>query len=221
MPSICICGPEDTGNKPYIVVVFGRTGVGVSSLINLIMGYPASGTHPDGKSCTRKIKEHLVNLSDDKRICLYEVPGFGGEVDTEAIMKSIRALEKKKAIDLFVHCLRSQKSTLIPNIVRRIRREIPSVPMVAVVTELERFEGEMEDWWSVISDDGRTANGTALMEKLGLTFNARACVTSLPLIDVALNEKFRKRRMFSEELVKRVITEQCGRAKRTCGDSRT
>lgn len=109
---------------------------------------------------------------------------------------------------------------IMPGIVRYIRESIaaPDVPMIAVVTELGRFEAEggMEDWWDAPLGDGST-NGTSI-ERMCFgdhaRFDAHACVTTLPRRDVDLVEKLRKRREVSEERIRRLILEQCQEEKR-------
>ncbi|KAF8554953.1 hypothetical protein OG21DRAFT_965013 [Imleria badia] len=211
------------GTKPYVVVIFGRTGVGVSSLVNLIVGHPTSNDHPNAKTRTQKPKPRVnppVTLTgSNKQFCLYEVPGFTGHSSDAKILEAIRDIEDNEGIDLFIYCLRQLKATVIPGVVRYIRESVagPDVPMIAVVTELERFEAEggMEDWWDAPLEDGST-NGTSI-ERMCFggraTFDAHACVTTLPRRDVDLVEKLRKRRDISEERIRRLILEHCGEQK--------
>ncbi|KAF9232589.1 hypothetical protein BU15DRAFT_67342 [Melanogaster broomeanus] len=202
---------ESTGQQPYVVVVFGQTGVGVSSLVNLIAGTPLSAFHPDTKTCTSKSKRHEFNLPGyDTQVCLYEVPGFGGGVRDSTLLKEICRLEKERPIDLFMYCLRKKSSTVLPNIVQQIRADVPGRTMIAVVTELEKFEGDMEAWWNTSLEEGKT-NGKTLESK-GMMFDAHVCVTTLPPKDTALVEALRKRRDHSEEVVRRLIVDKCRRA---------
>lgn len=108
----------------------------------------------------------------------------------------------------------------MPKIVRRIRESVagPDVPMVAVVTELERFEAEggMDDWWDAPLEDGST-NGMFIERmcfKEDNTFDAHACVTTLPRKEVDLVQTLRKRRESSEERIRQLILEQCAGQKR-------
>lgn len=156
----------------------------------------------------------------DKQVCLYEVPGFCGQSSDASIFEEIRQIDQKEGIDLFVYCLRKQKATVIPCIVRHIRESIAAqeVPMIAVVTELERFEAEggMEDWWDAPLPDGST-NGTLIEEMCfagEYTFTAHACITTLPRKEVDLVDKLRKRRDISEERIRGLILGQCAGDKR-------
>ncbi|KIJ59948.1 hypothetical protein HYDPIDRAFT_117846 [Hydnomerulius pinastri MD-312] len=228
MTLICGICPQEDGlgspplidNDSYVVVVFGHTGVGVSSLINLIAGCPVSDSHADVKTCTRNVKGYPVPLFN-KRFYLFEVPGFGGDLKDAAIIKLIQNLEKNHAIDLFIYCFRKKRDTLMPNALKQLRDGIPSakgVPLIGVVTELEKIGvcGEdMEDWWTVPSEEGGDTNGERLEAILGLTFDAHACVTTLPPKDVDLLEGLRKRRMYSEEVVKSIVVDLCTNPKRT------
>lgn len=205
-------------------MIFGRTGVGISSLVNLIVGHPISNDHPNAKTCTQTPKPKAYPpttlAGSDKQFCLYEVPGIRGKSSDTTILEAIREIDQKEGIDLFIYCLRKQKTTVIPGIVRHIRESIAGldVPMIAVVTELERFEAEggMEDWWGVPLEDGAT-NGT-FIERMCFrghdTFDAHACVTTLPRREVDLVEKLRKRREISEQRIRRLILGQCTGDKR-------
>ncbi|KAH0826765.1 hypothetical protein J3R83DRAFT_5175 [Lanmaoa asiatica] len=210
--------------KPYVVVIFGRTGVGISSLVNLITGHPISNDHPNAKTSTQKQKlkpyPPVTLPGSDKQFCLYEVPGFCGQFSDETILQAISQIDRKDGIDLFIYCLRKQKMTVMPKIVRRMRQSVAGqgVPMIAVVTELERFEAEggMEDWWDASLGGGST-NGTSI-ERMCFeeydTFDAHACVTTLPRKEVDLVQTLRKRRERSEERIRRLILEQCTGHKR-------
>ncbi|KAF8840570.1 hypothetical protein BDN67DRAFT_968409 [Paxillus ammoniavirescens] len=206
-----------TGREPYVVVIFGHTGVGVSSLVNLIAGIPVSDYHPDSQTCTNKSKRHLVTLpGSEKQFCLFEVPGFRG--NPNIFLNEIRRLEREEVIDLFIYCLRKQKSTVIPHVVRSITEDITGgeVPIAAVVTELEKFEGSsMEEWWTTSLEKGKTNGNTLESMHNGMVFNAHACVTTLPRKDTDLVKSLRKRRDDSEEVVWRLIKEQCAGSKRT------
>ncbi|KAG9310007.1 hypothetical protein JVU11DRAFT_10041 [Chiua virens] len=160
-------GRPAPGLRPFVVVVFGRTGVGISSLVNLIAGHPVSNVHSNAKTSAQKIKPYppIQLPGSEKLLSLYELPGFCGQFSDATIMEAIRHIERLEGIDLFVYCLRSQKTTVISKIVRQIRDSF-SAPMIAVVTELERFNGSdvgpntdptivrMEDWWCTSLEDG-------------------------------------------------------------------
>ncbi|KAF9234441.1 hypothetical protein BU15DRAFT_65684 [Melanogaster broomeanus] len=142
-------------------------------------------------------------------VCLYEVPGFGGRVRDSTLLEEIRRLEKERPIDIFMYCLRKKSSTVLPNIVQQIRADVPGRTMIAVVTELEKFEGDMEAWWNTSLEEGKT-NGKTLESK-GMVFDAHVCVTTLSPKDTDLVEALRKRRDHSEEVVRRLIVEKCRR----------
>lgn len=195
--------------------------MGISSLVNLIAGHPVSKDHPNAKTSTRGLKPYPVTFpGSEKQFCLYEVPGFGGQFSDKTILEAIRQIDQKAGIDLFICCLRKQNATIMRGIGRRIRGCVAAptkVPMIAVVTELERFEavGGMEDWWDTSLEEGGT-NGTYI-ERMCFgedTFDAHACVTTLPLREVDLIQTLRKRRDWSEERIQRLILEQCAGPKR-------
>lgn len=190
--------------------------------MNLITGHPVSKDHPNAKTSTQKLRPYppVTLPGSDKQFCLYEVPGFYGQFSEEMVLEAIRQIDRKDGIDLLIYCLRKQKTTIMPKIVRRIRERVagPDVPMIAVVTELERFEAEggMDDWWDAPLEDGST-NGTFIERmcfKEDDSFDAHACVTTLPRKEVDLVQTLRKRREGSEERIRQLILEQCAGHKR-------
>ena len=204
------------------MVIFGRTGVGISSLVNLISGYSTSNDYKHPGTTPLKISPRVVSFpNSNKQFWLYNVPGFGGRIQDKTIIEMIRQTERDKGIDLLIYCFRRQRATVLPDIVRRIRDSVPQrVPMIAVVTELERFEPEMDEWWDVVLDIDGSTNGT-VVERMcfgedlrGGKFNAHACITTLPLDKADLTKKLRKRRDLSEDKIRRLILEHCSGPKR-------
>lgn len=204
---------QNHNEQPYIVVVFGKTGAGVSSLVNLIAGSEVAQCHADTRPCTQQTKSYTTALAD-KQFCVYDIPGYGGCLPDTEITGIIQDIENEKRIDLLVYCLRKKRNTMMPDAIREIRRAVPQpVPIVAVVTELERQEDSMESWWTTSSETGRLKNGEAL-EKMGLKFDEHACVTTLSAEDVTRNEGFSERRLRSQEAVRGILVGRCKEVKR-------
>lgn len=198
-------GQNSNGQNPYIVVVFGRTGVGVSSLVNLIVGSPVAQWHGDTRPCTQQTMAYTAAFAG-KQFCVYDIPGYGGGFTDTEITEIIQDIKSKKGIDMLVYCLRKKRDTMMPSVFREIRHVVPQkVPMVGVVTELERQEGSVESWW--------TKNGETL-EKMGITFDEHACVTTLAAEEVTGNERFSEFRLQSQEAVRGILARRCEGAKR-------
>ncbi|KAH7887158.1 hypothetical protein F5I97DRAFT_1110515 [Phlebopus sp. FC_14] len=213
MTFLCGFRSKSPRKDAYVIALFGQTGVGVSSLVNLIVGHPVATYSVDTKPCTLSVTDHDVSW-DNKQFRLYEVPGFGGHFSDTDIIDSIQSLEEKVGIDLLVYCLRKKRETLMPENLKKIRAKMPAgIPIVAVVTELERYKGDMASWWTIPSEGGKVANGKTL-EDMGMTFADHACVTTLPPEDVAQNTTFRERRSHSENVVKNLVAKHCGGSKR-------
>ena len=92
--------------------------------------------------------------------------------------------------------------------------------MIAVVTEMERFNPEMDEWWDVVIDDYGSTNGTKVERMFfgeddrDSGFDAHACITTLPPAQADLMKKLRKRRDLSEDQIRRLILEHCRGSKR-------
>jgi hypothetical protein len=67
---------ENIKNYKPKIGLFGKTGVGKSSLTNALFGQDICSVN-DVESCTRNPQEVLLNLSSNKRITLLDVPGVG------------------------------------------------------------------------------------------------------------------------------------------------
>lgn len=209
---------REPGGQEYVVVVFGRTGAGISSLVNLIAGSTVAQCHADTRPCTQKVTGHHASFAG-KQFCIYDIPGFEGVSSESETIESIRSLEQERGIDVLVYCMRKARQTMMPDTLREIRRVVPSeVPIVAVVTELERVEGRMESWWTTQPEAGRLTNGQAL-EQRGMSFDEHACVTTLPLEDVAHHDTFRERRKESQEVIHSILLGRCRGVKRKPGSS--
>ncbi|KAL4070224.1 P-loop containing nucleoside triphosphate hydrolase protein [Scleroderma yunnanense] len=207
--------PDRTGCNPYVIVVVGRTGVGVSSLVNLIAGRTVAPHFPDASQCTRRIRAYPAEIKGTSYL-LYDIPGFDGKVSTERLVNAIRTVERRRGVDLLLYCVRGKRNTFMPKTYRELRQTIPRVvPSVVVVTGLERYGGsEMVEWWSAIPREGATttqSNGSHLEE---LLFEDHVCVTTLPELDAVADGALRERRDLSAVEVKRIISHHCEGLKR-------
>lgn len=183
-------------DKRHVVVVVGHTGVGVSSLVNLLAGYPASQKSPDAKQRTRRVQKHPI-LIRDRYVSLHEIPGFGGDIKDGTLINYVQSLHAHRGIDLVLYCMQPRRETLMPQTFGLLRQYLRGVPFVAVVTALEYYPETMEHWWSRPSEDGRRSNGRILEEDVGMTFQDHVCVTTLPEANVAYYDVLQKRRGIS------------------------
>ncbi|KAF9227137.1 hypothetical protein BS17DRAFT_673850, partial [Gyrodon lividus] len=166
------------------VVVFGETGVGKSSLINLIAGKQISATSSGAVGCTLEYKRYLLELGDPSQLfAVWDTAGLDegthGTVPAEKaevyLKQLLRDLAKTSGIDLLVYCVRGTRvrSALLCNyhiFHSAICRK--KVPIAIVVTGLENQEGSMESWWLENEKEFST---------LKMHFDNHACVTTATL----------------------------------------
>lgn len=187
------------------IVIFGETGVGKSSLINLIAGKDIAPTSPDALSCTTEEHAYDVDIRG-QRYTLHDTVGFGegsyGSMPTDVapakkLKYFLRKMSQEDGLHLLVYCVRGSRAT------RALRHSYETfaaaiagmeVPVVLVVTCIDDLS-EAGDWWG---RNGKTVEG------LGIRFNAHACVCTLP------GDSYRDRRYQSKIDVCEKITELCG-----------
>lgn len=190
------------------VVVFGESGVGKSSLINLIAGKKVSETSSGALGCTLEYKQHLLDLGD-QQFAVWDTAGLDegtqGSVPAEkaeAYLKQLlHDLAKNNGVDLLVYCVRGTRvrSALLTNyhiFYSAICRK--KVPIAIVVTGLENQEGNMETWWY---------NNKLQFSSLKMFFDNHACVTTLE--SSIENATLKERREVSKAAVIKMITSTC------------
>ncbi|KAG8217003.1 hypothetical protein J3R82DRAFT_7317 [Butyriboletus roseoflavus] len=196
--------PVDNGDRVHVVVIFGRTGMGISSLVNLILGREDAPFSTDIHPCTLAPSAYRVDINGHA-FDIYDIPGFGNDYSPE---KTIGDLYTERGVDLLVYCLRP-KEGIARKIYNAVRSAVPErVPMVGVVTGLEKHNQSMEDWWS-----GPRKNGDMLASR-GLKFIDHACVTTLSREDVSYNMDLYERRYQSTQAVRNLIWRNCNGTKR-------
>ncbi|KAH0826766.1 hypothetical protein J3R83DRAFT_5176 [Lanmaoa asiatica] len=194
----------EKGDRVHVIVVFGRTGMGISSLVNLILGREDAPFSTDMHPCTLAPAAYRVDINGHA-FDIYDIPGFGNEYAPE---KTIGDLYTERGVDLLVYCLRP-KEGIAKKIYNAVRSAVPErVPMVGVVTGLEKHSVSMEDWWS-----GPRKNGDMLASR-GLKFVDHACVTTLSREDVSYNMDLYERRYQSTQAVRNLIWRNCNGTKR-------
>ncbi|KAI6108866.1 hypothetical protein EV401DRAFT_403196 [Pisolithus croceorrhizus] len=193
-------------DEQHVVVVVGRTGVGVSSLVNLLAGYPVSQKSPDAKQRTRRVQEHPNISVRERYVYVCEIPGFGGDIKVKdnTLINYVQSLHAHRGIDLVLYCMRPMKETLMPQTFKQLQQNLHGVPFVAVVTGLEHYPGTMEQWWSM---------NESRIKAHEMTFEDHVCVTTLPEAEIAYNDTLRKRRDKSGSDVETLVYKYCGGTK--------
>ncbi|KZP33674.1 P-loop containing nucleoside triphosphate hydrolase protein [Athelia psychrophila] len=174
--------PETQKPPQNNVIIFGQTGAGKSSLVNMVLGEILAGTSSNAQSCTFESTPYEVEISG-KKLTLWDTAGFedaGDPVEPsgpnilgkKAIVSLYGLIEKlDQGISLLVFCVRG------PRITKTVWENYKlfhsafcqgKVPIVLVVTGLEEID-PMDGWWL---DNKKQFHGR------GMVFGGQACVTA-------------------------------------------
>ncbi|KIK90540.1 hypothetical protein PAXRUDRAFT_676422 [Paxillus rubicundulus Ve08.2h10] len=162
------------------IILFGETGVGKSSVINLLAGRKVADFSSNAMGCTMSSTRHTFSVEGRKfnvwDTVGLEEPELGVNGYLPAIEKSvelIRQLSDQGGVNLLLFCMRGNRVTATTQSNYRLFYEVlcgSQVPVAVVITHLER-EQDMEEWW--------TRNVKSL-EKYGIKSAGHACVTGIP-----------------------------------------
>ena len=171
--------PRSVPTQDIHVVLFGETGVGKSSLVNLLAGWHVAEISPDSVACTLASTEYQFQLGA-ATIRLWDTVGleepergtngYMGAIEKAAEL--IRRLNASGGISLFLFCIRGSRVTTTMQSNYRLFCEVlgkKQVPIALAITHLER-ELVMEDWWQ---------RNTKTLEKNGIFVGGHACITTL------------------------------------------
>ena len=165
------------------IVLFGETGAGKSSVVNLMAGKEVAKTSPDMERCTLHWQEHFIAF-DGHQYKVFDTVGLEepqlGMKEYLGIIENaynlITKLQKEGGIDLLLFCVRAGGVTATLQTNYRLFYEWlceEKVPIVLVLTGLER-EQRMEDWW------GRNER---VFNQYGIKVNGHACITAANRLD--------------------------------------
>lgn len=193
------------------IVIFGETGAGKSSLVNLITRTQSAQTSSDAKGCTIRtnVYEHDVVIRNKTlKVKLFDTAGLdegseGSVPDKEAqknVKKLLQTLMEQDGIHLLVYCVQGTRETtaLRRNYMSLHSKVKDKVPIIIVVTRLENQDPDMEEWWR---------KNEQSISKLNMTFAGHACVTAVT-IDERDSDRLRQRSIQSYHTLCDVI-DQC------------
>ncbi|KAI6169534.1 P-loop containing nucleoside triphosphate hydrolase protein [Pisolithus thermaeus] len=161
------------------IILFGETGVGKSSVINLIAGGSVAEVSPDADGCTMNSTDYQFMIGS-RKITIWdtvglEEPQMGVNGYYAAIVKAyglIQKLSRAGGVDLLLFCIRGNRITATTQSNYRLFYEVlcdKQVPIALIITHLER-EHRMEDWW--------VRNEENIL-KYGIKCAGHACVTGV------------------------------------------
>jgi GTPase SAR1 family protein len=172
-----VATPSPTIDPPSNVIVFGESGVGKSSVINMLMGEPVAAVSNEAAGCTYKSNKFRTTI-DGREVMLYDTAGLdeaeAGTVSPERAIQNLRSLVKDlKTVNLLVYCIRGIRfRTIVADNYNIFRNTIcgsnRKVPIVLVITGLEN-EDNMDDWWE---------NNKEYFDQYNLKFCGHACITA-------------------------------------------
>ncbi|KAH7882243.1 P-loop containing nucleoside triphosphate hydrolase protein [Phlebopus sp. FC_14] len=138
------------------VIIFGETGVGKSSVVNLLAGMKLADVSSGAAGCTLQCDEYRVTV-EGTHLRMFDTIGLNGAKMergdyVSAIQKAyelVDALERAGGVDLLLLCMRGGRLTeTIQNNYKLFHEFLcnKKVPIAVVITYLED-EDCMEDWW--------------------------------------------------------------------------
>ncbi|KAG1741410.1 P-loop containing nucleoside triphosphate hydrolase protein [Suillus paluster] len=168
-----------TRTKHKNIIVFGETGTGKSSLVNLMAGQDIAVTSPDAQRCTTHWQDYTIEFDGESYNVFdtagLEEPQLGLAQYLETVLdayKLVQSLERQGGIDLVLFCMRAGRVTATLQSNYRLFHEFlceKKVPIVIVVTHLEDEDSGMDDWWK--------RNERAFLEEK-IHFPGHACITT-------------------------------------------
>ncbi|KAG0704674.1 P-loop containing nucleoside triphosphate hydrolase protein [Suillus ampliporus] len=197
---------QEKHSRPRNVVLWGESGVGKSSLINLIMGRDVAKTSPDALACTINTAPFEVMIGG-QCFRLWDTAGLNegseGAVPAPVAARNLtvflRGLNQGEGVHLLVYCVRG---TRVTKALRTNYQTFSSVigdskvPTVIVATCLEDLRPEMAEWWNRNKDQ---------LAKYGMHFSGYACVTTLS----GEQQDIRQRRAQSYEDICKLLLDHC------------
>ncbi|KAH7919384.1 hypothetical protein BV22DRAFT_967174, partial [Leucogyrophana mollusca] len=181
------------------IVIFGATGVGKSSLVNLIAGKNIAETSNGARVCTLGARNYTMNINGHI-LRLHDTSGFTSVGDNDNILavekayRLIMQLESESDIHLLLFCMRNERiSTATVNNYHLVFNILhgQTIPVIFVVTNSEN-EPSMENWWE---------RHEKTLEKFGMRNAGHACVVTDPGLNGVHQEKFEESRAIMHRLL--------------------
>ncbi|KAG8216709.1 P-loop containing nucleoside triphosphate hydrolase protein [Butyriboletus roseoflavus] len=157
-------GATPASTRPKTVVIFGETGVGKSSVINLMAGAEVAATSANLEGCTMHATEYSFSLPGERSFRVYDTvglnePEMGVNTFFGAIEKAhqlITSLHHAGGIDLLLFCIRGG---------RNHRHNATQLSLVFRISDV------METWWD---------KNERIFQSYDMHSVAHACITAVP-----------------------------------------
>jgi len=185
------------------IVVFGQTGAGKSSLINLLARDNVAPTSSKPSGCTESNESFNISSSANKTYTFWDTPGLNeGEQGTVPASQAVDILrnlvDQIRSVNLIIYCIRGRLTDIV-----RVNYDLfcgivceGKVPILLVVTGLEQ-ESKMDDWWS------RNYRAVRMMGMKKLV--GHACVVTTR----GMNNVYEKEYSESADKVWKLVQEHC------------
>ncbi|KAG2153651.1 P-loop containing nucleoside triphosphate hydrolase protein [Suillus bovinus] len=185
------------------IVIFGESGVGKSSVINLLAERQVAKTSPDTKHCTLRYEAYDVTIKDEL-YRIYDTAGVDGnrmkpsgflDAVTNAD-KLMRELRDNGGVHLLLYCIKAGRipPTFVTNY--RLFYEFffeEKIPVVLIVTHLEREE-PMDDWYT---------RNKGSFDHHAVKCVDHACITAATNLDQRYKQKYEASKVEVRELITR------------------
>ncbi|KAG6908872.1 hypothetical protein DXG01_002946 [Tephrocybe rancida] len=189
------------------ILIFGETGVGKSSIINMLAREPVAKVSSDAVGQTFGNVPHPIEFNGTQ-IVAWDTAGLNeseyGTVHPEKAIDNLRCLAEKLdgRINLLVYCIKASRFRQI----WKINYDIfvsgfcqGKVPVVLIVTGCEDEVPDMEDWWT---------RNASVFSTYGLGFDGHACITVTKGRELMSGEHmFDKEYKESERVVRQLVLE--------------
>ncbi|KAG1851170.1 hypothetical protein F4604DRAFT_1308836 [Suillus subluteus] len=182
-------------------MLFGESGVGKSSLINLMADKEVAHTSP-GMQGIMQWQQYTIGFDGDSYTVFetvgLEEPQLGIKEYFESVENTyrlIKELDRRGGIDLLLFCVRAGLITATIQSNYRLFHEFlceKKVPIVLVITNLER-EQRMEDWW---------IRNHSTFEKYRIQVAGHACITAANRLNGRYKDLYEESRITIRKLVK-------------------
>ncbi|KAH7910733.1 hypothetical protein BJ138DRAFT_71549 [Hygrophoropsis aurantiaca] len=172
---------EASNSRSRNIVIFGETGAGKSSLVNMIVGSEVAATSPHTFACTLDARDYEISIGTQK-YRIYDTVGLNEPKKMEQKHSHLDAIEKAYrlfaslsaagGIHLLIFCFKAGRLTEAVRQTYQLFYDFicdSRVNVALVITHVEKFT-PMEDWWAINRSE---------FDACGIQPVAHACITTL------------------------------------------